>query len=127
METNGGSVPGSAEEGIISAILPSCALLSPHRRDGQINLDHRDEAVQSILGLLRKAGAEVLLDAERCKDLSSAKGAPPLSREENLDLLVVIGGDGTIFRAVRELEDFSIPILGINKGGIGFLSGNQHG
>lgn len=86
------------------------------------NLDHRDDAIQSILGLLRKAGAEVLLDAERCKDLSSAKGARLFSREENLDLLIVIGGDGTIFRAVRELQDFSIPILGINKGGVGFLS-----
>jgi len=41
---------------------------------------------------------------------------------EDLDLLIVIGGDGTILRSVREMKDFSIPILSVNWGTVGFLS-----
>src|SRR3989338_11479364 len=86
------------------------------------NLDERDEAVCSVVDILKSTGADILLDEDRCKDLPSTKGTPLFEEEKNLDLLVVIGGDGTIFRAVRELKDFSIPILGVNRGGVGFLS-----
>jgi len=86
------------------------------------NLDERDEAVCSVVDILKSTGADILLDGDRCKDLPSAKGSPLFAEEKNLDLLVVIGGDGTIFRAVRELKDFGIPILGVNRGGVGFLS-----
>ncbi len=86
------------------------------------DLDHRDEAVRTVLEILRGAGADVLLDARRCKDLTCAEGYKTFDEEAGLDLLVVIGGDGTILRTVRELKDFSIPILSINRGTVGFLA-----
>ena len=41
---------------------------------------------------------------------------------ENCSLAVVIGGDGTILEAIRELRGVSLPILGVNLGTKGFMT-----
>ncbi|TSC57562.1 MAG: NAD+ kinase [Candidatus Peregrinibacteria bacterium Greene0416_19] len=97
----------------------------PYRRIGitvKSDLDHRDEAVRKVLSILDKMKVEACLDAKRCSGLPSATGLPLFEKEKDIDLLLVIGGDGTILRAVRELRDFSIPILSVNRGNIGFLA-----
>jgi NAD+ kinase len=40
----------------------------------------------------------------------------------SIDLFVVIGGDGTYLKAVRLVNGFEIPVLGINLGNLGFLT-----
>ncbi|MEI6514963.1 MAG: NAD(+)/NADH kinase, partial [bacterium] len=72
--------------------------------------------------ILRQQGAEVCFDSKRVQGLPSAENLPQFECEEDLDLLLVIGGDGTILRAVRELKDFDIPILSVNRGDVGFLA-----
>ncbi len=39
-----------------------------------------------------------------------------------LDAIVVLGGDGTMLRAVRELNGLDVPLMGVNIGGLGFMT-----
>lgn len=41
---------------------------------------------------------------------------------EGMDCALVLGGDGTLIRAARELEGYDIPLLGINLGTLGYLT-----
>ena len=85
-------------------------------------LDHKDEAVAKILAILKDTGATVCFDRERIEGVTSAEGLDVMNGISDIDVLVVIGGDGTIMRTVREMQDFSIPILSVNRGTVGFLA-----
>jgi NAD+ kinase len=41
---------------------------------------------------------------------------------DGLDALIALGGDGTMLRAVRELDGRDKPVIGVNIGGLGFLT-----
>lgn len=42
--------------------------------------------------------------------------------EQQYDIAIVVGGDGTILQAVHQLEDLQTPVLGINTGKLGFMT-----
>lgn len=49
-------------------------------------------------------------------------GTRELEQIAKLDLVIVLGGDGTILRAAEMVRGFEIPIIGINLGNVGFLA-----
>lgn len=85
-------------------------------------LSYKNEAVTKILSILDRLGVTVLIDEARMSDLPEARTHEPYEDGADIDLLLVIGGDGTILRAVRELHDFSIPIFSVNRGTVGFMA-----
>lgn len=85
--------------------------------------------VPPLLDWLRSCSVEVYLDQETLACLpdepSKRSAATTLSREQissQVDLLLVLGGDGTLLAAARSLGDRHVPILPVNLGGLGFLT-----
>lgn len=77
---------------------------------------------RSLLETLGARGVEVLLE----RRTAEAVGAPGLDEQQLgsvCDLLIVLGGDGTILRALHRMRGPIPPIFGINVGSLGFLTG----
>lgn len=87
---------------------------------------HKPEAapvLRELIAWLTARGREVLLDQEAVA--ICPQGGPELSRAEMVaraDLAVVLGGDGTLLSIARLIGDREVPILGVNLGGLGFLT-----
>ena len=68
------------------------------------------DIVRKAARLIQRAGREALIDPDTAT----------LARD--VDLLLVFGGDGTMLRVARDIAGSVTPMLGINIGGLGFLT-----
>jgi NAD+ kinase len=72
-----------------------------------------------------EAGVSLRLDSEETRKLSTLAGpAVELDAEvrDDVDLCLVLGGDGTILRALQRYAGTEVPVFSINFGAIGFLA-----
>ncbi len=81
------------------------------------------EIVLPLVEWLKKRDIEVCFDKETGSILESSEKC--LTRNEmpgKVDLLMVLGGDGTLLAAARSLHHHPVPIFAVNLGGLGFLT-----
>lgn len=75
------------------------------------------------IDILLSCGAEILLTEEFENQFQNVQ----IINEEKLyslaDIVIVIGGDGTIIHSAKKAAEFSKPVLGINAGRVGYLAG----
>jgi len=80
-------------------------------------------AVASVLDWADQRGIQVLgIDSELSRLACSADPVSPEEMRERADLLVSMGGDGTMLRAMRLADGQRFPVLGVNLGKLGFLA-----
>jgi NAD+ kinase len=82
------------------------------------------EIVPGLLEWLRERSIEAFIDKETGAIMATKERC--LTRNEmpsRADLLIVLGGDGTLLATARALNRKPVPILAVNLGGLGFLTG----
>lgn len=86
--------------------------------------DDITESLQHICNFLEKRGHTIILETITAKRMPHThfKTSPTNEIGSLCDLIIVIGGDGSLLKAARAIVDFKIPILGINRGNLGFLA-----
>ncbi len=80
----------------------------------------RDQARKLALEIASeflKSGVEVA-----SSDVSLIPGSLPFTNPKEVEVVIVLGGDGTILRAAELVRGENVPILGINMGNVGFLA-----
>lgn len=78
--------------------------------------------VSDLVKWLDEKGVDYLLDSELGKNLKLKKSVRQADIPKHVELVIVFGGDGTFLSVSKQVNEFDIPILGINSGGLGFLT-----
>lgn len=82
------------------------------------------ESLQRLLAFLGDKDVSVIVD-DATAGLFDSKGAEQCKREDlskACDLLIVVGGDGSMLNVAKTISSDQVPVIGINRGRLGFLT-----
>ena len=79
------------------------------------------EPMTALAGFLVERGVDVLVSADVDLEIAGRR-TPEDKLAPSADLMIVVGGDGTMLYATRLAVGHSVPLLGINRGRLGFLA-----
>jgi NAD+ kinase len=80
------------------------------------------DVIPNLLAWLEARGIRVRFDERTAVYAARPNGLPRDEVPEGCDLLIVLGGDGTLLSAARAIGSRQIPLFAVNLGGLGFLT-----
>ncbi len=81
------------------------------------------ESIADLTRMLERRGCETMIESETAADLGRGeRGVPYETIGRDADLAVVVGGDGTLLTAARNLAQHGTPLVGVNQGRVGFMT-----
>jgi Predicted sugar kinase len=105
--------------------------MSAIKRIGIILKPHQPDALKTICDLtvfLSQKGIELVGGPEIEREQVEHETGCPVDQVEtnqlaaSVDLILVLGGDGTMIATARMIGDHDVPVLGVNYGGLGYLA-----
>lgn len=85
-------------------------------------IDAAHNVVPELLEWLKSRGTTVRLDEETARYAHAGDGLPREQVPDGAELLIVLGGDGTLLAAARAIRGREVPLFAVNLGGLGFLT-----
>jgi NAD+ kinase len=82
-------------------------------------------SLRELRGMLEQRGCEVLIERETASDLG-VRGVDYAAIGAEAKLAIVVGGDGTMLAAARNLVRHHVPLVGVNQGRVGFMTDIGH-
>lgn len=101
---------------------------TPFQRIGlfaKYNTSSVGDTLRKLVIFLKKRGHSLVIEKNSSALLEKASDLKQVEREtlgSETDLVIVVGGDGSLLNAARAIAAFDLPILGINRGRLGFLA-----
>lgn len=89
---------------------------------GKTTKKENKAVISEIVEYLISTGVDVLLDSEVARFIGKGEGVPKTKLADGIDIMLVLGGDGTFISAARQVVKNNVPVLGVNLGGLGFLT-----
>jgi len=86
------------------------------------NSERAADIVPKLLEWLRERGSGARCDLETASYVKGMTGIPRNEVPEGADLVVLLGGDGTLLSAARAIGGRGIPLFAVNLGSMGFLT-----
>lgn len=82
------------------------------------------ETLKTLIDYLRNLNQNIIVETETAESINDAK--LPTAHRDQLgtltDLIIVVGGDGSMLNAAHAVVNHETPVLGINRGSLGFLT-----